>query len=241
MKYSCRGFPLTLTPRDSLPAGGRSLSATTSPVTEPSTANSPTAEATDFPARVGVLAWATETDAPHDPRSAYVETFWLPLLGPSTTLLLRRLADGFDASPDGYECDTMALSREIGRGPRLNRKAPFVRTIDRCVKFGMADLSGDVLHVRRRLPMVSPRQLDRLSERLQRLHSEWTLRPEDDGAQRRTELVRAAHLARTLLALGESPATIERQLHRWHFPSGIAWHATQWAMTDDDLQVSTPS
>ena len=27
-----------------------------------------------------------------DPRSTYVETFWLGILGPSTTLLLRRIA-----------------------------------------------------------------------------------------------------------------------------------------------------
>jgi len=182
-----------------------------------------------------VLPWADRDGAPHDPRSAYVETFWLPLLGPSTTLLLRRFADGFDASPDGFECDTMALSREIGLGPRLHRKAPFVRTVERCVKFGMAELTGDVLQVRRRLPMVSPRQLQRLSERLQQLHSEWTLSPDGDGAQRRTELVRAAHLARTLLALGESPDAIERQLHAWHFPTGVAWHAIQWAQTDEPV------
>ena len=28
----------------------------------------------------------------HDPRSAYVETFWLPTLGPTALLLLRHLA-----------------------------------------------------------------------------------------------------------------------------------------------------
>ena len=27
----------------------------------------------------------------HDPRSSYVETYWLGILGPSTTWLLRRL------------------------------------------------------------------------------------------------------------------------------------------------------
>ena len=35
-----------------------------------------------------------------DPRSSYVETYWLGTLGPSTTWLLRRIAHGFDARAD---------------------------------------------------------------------------------------------------------------------------------------------
>ncbi len=35
----------------------------------------------------------------HDPRSRYVETFWLPTLGPTALLLLRHLADRFDRNP----------------------------------------------------------------------------------------------------------------------------------------------
>ena len=34
-----------------------------------------------------------------DPRSSYVERFWLPILGPSTTWLLRRVAMAGAASP----------------------------------------------------------------------------------------------------------------------------------------------
>ena len=41
----------------------------------------------------------------HDPRSAYVEQFWLSVLGPTATWLLRRLVAGFDHHPDGYELD----------------------------------------------------------------------------------------------------------------------------------------
>src|SRR6187399_2652384 len=38
----------------------------------------------------------------YDPRSAYVERFWLGVLGPSATWLLRRLARGLDSHPDGF-------------------------------------------------------------------------------------------------------------------------------------------
>jgi len=176
----------------------------------------------------GVLPWLDPQidDTAHDPRSAYVETFWLPILGPSSTLLLRRLADEFDASPEGFEIDCGSLSREIGLGPRLHRNGAFARTLDRCAKFNMVQIDGPVLYVRRRIPSISTGQAARLSQRLQALHHSWTIDPADDGAKRRTELVRATHLARTLLALGENTHDAERQLHQWHFHPSIAWHGT---------------
>ena len=78
------------------------------------------------------------------------------------------------------------------------------------------------------------RQVKRLGPRLQALHHSWTIDPADDGARHRTEMVRATHLARTLLALGEATHEAERQLHQWHFHPSIAWHAVQWALTDPD-------
>jgi len=188
----------------------------------------------DLPQRFGVLAWLDpeRDEQGHDPRSAYVETFWLPVVGPSTTLLLRRLADEFDAEPDGFEIEAGVLSREIGLGARTDRRGAFAKTLQRCAKFHMLQQRGDVLYVRRRIPPLSHRQVKRLGSRLQILHGSWTIDPDDDGAERRTELVRATHLARTLLALGEAQHDAERQLHQWHFHPSIAWHAVQWALTD---------
>jgi len=188
----------------------------------------------DLPERFGVIPWQDpeQDNTGHDPRSAYVETFWLPVVGPSTTLLLRRLADEFDAEPNGFEIEASVLSREIGLGGRVDRRGAFARTIERCEKFHMVQRQGDLLHVRRRIPPLSSRQVKRLGTRLQVLHGSWTIDPQDDGAQRRTEMVRAAHLARTLLALGEATHDAERQLHQWHFHPSIAWHAVQWALTD---------
>lgn len=201
-------------------------------MTAPTTALTTSADA--LPDRLGVLPWPDEDEgAGHDPRSAYVETFWLPLLGPSTTLLMRRLADELDAAPDGFEIETVVLSRDIGLGPRLTRRSPFARTIERCTKFHLAKLDGPVLFVRRRVPRLSAKQAGRLSPRMCRLHEQWSIDAASDGAQRRSEMVRATHLARTLLALGEAPHDIERQLERWKFPPAIAWHAVQWAESGD--------
>ena len=56
----------------------------------------------------------------HDPRSLYVETFWLPTLGPTAVLLLRHLAAKFDESPKGIELPVADTSQAlgVGQGPR---------------------------------------------------------------------------------------------------------------------------
>ena len=53
-------------------------------------------------------------DHGHDPRSAYVERFWLGVLGPTATWVLRRLARGLDAEPAGYCVDLVATARTMG-------------------------------------------------------------------------------------------------------------------------------
>ncbi len=49
----------------------------------------------------------------HDPRSLYVERFWLGILGPSTTWLLRHLASGLDASPGGFDLDLAQTAQAL--------------------------------------------------------------------------------------------------------------------------------
>ena len=57
-----------------------------------------------------VLPWHDALIDPigFDPRSAYVEQFWLGILGPSTVWLLRRIASGFDHFYDAQ--DSAALT-----------------------------------------------------------------------------------------------------------------------------------
>src|SRR5437868_13925243 len=61
----------------------------------------------------------------HDPRSAYVERFWLGVLGPSAIWLLRRLAAGLDAEPAGFGLPPAETAQSIGLGS-AGRSAPFV-------------------------------------------------------------------------------------------------------------------
>src|SRR5690606_17111874 len=110
----------------------------------------------------------------HDPRSAYVEHFWLPILGPSTTLLLRRLAGVLDQQPEGTEVDLAVTAKALGLGTQGGKRSAFLRALDRSTQFGLAQQLGSTrLAVRRRVPPLTQRQVVRLPKALQAQHGEW--------------------------------------------------------------------
>src|SRR2546423_14431049 len=59
----------------------------------------------------------------HDPRSTYVERFWLPLLGPSSVVLLRRLAAELEDHPDEAAPPVEGAAPPLGRRPPRGRAA----------------------------------------------------------------------------------------------------------------------
>src|ERR1044072_761976 len=77
----------------------------------------------------------------HHPCSPYVEEFWLGVLGPSTTFLLRHLVTSLEAaaSDDGVELATAIAARRLGLGDKGGRHGPFLRSIGRLVQFELAD------------------------------------------------------------------------------------------------------
>jgi hypothetical protein len=164
-----------------------------------------------------------------DLRSTYVERFWLSTLGPSTTFLLRRVADGFDSSPDGFELDLADTAGALGLAARGGRHSPFMRALVRTTKFGLARLHGDDFEVRRKVPPLNLGQAARLPERLRAEHAAWQSsvpRPPAPGDQQR----RARRLALALLAAGDGHEAVERQLHHWQFHPAVAHDAVRWAL-----------
>lgn len=164
----------------------------------------------------------------HDPRSAYVERFWLGILGPSSTWLLRRLCDGLDACPGGYALDVETTAAALGLKASLDPSTPFGRSLERLVRFGMARRIGDgQMVVRRRIPPLTQRQVDRLHPALAAEHNRWAareLRDADQIAERR-----ARRLAMSLVELGEELADVEAQLLRWRYSPALATAASRWA------------
>jgi hypothetical protein len=165
----------------------------------------------------------------HDPRSSYVEKFWLGVLGPSTTWLLRRMAAGFEASPAGFDLPLADTARSLGLGGE-GRHSPFFRALARCCQFEVAMPADDgVLAVRRKLPPLNRRQLARLPESVQAEHEAWhngdLARPDIDKLRQR-----ARRLALSLLELGEDAESTERQLLRWRFHPALCHESTNWAL-----------
>lgn len=164
-----------------------------------------------------------------DPRSAYVERFWLPLLGPTSTWLLRRFAVEFDRQPDGFSLETEEAARSIGIGTKGGRSGPFHRAIDRCVRFGCIQHSDHgILAVRRRMPPLSGAQVQRLPRRLRDGHDEWQRERRRRGPNPADD-AHATRLARSLLDVGASAADVEDQLRRWGFDDTAARRALRAA------------
>ena len=174
-----------------------------------------------------------------DPRSAYVERFWLGVIGPSTTWLLRRIAAGFDASPDGFPMPMGETARALGLGERGGRNSPFLRTLNRMVQFDLARVGGPAeIHVVRRLPPLSRRHTARLSPALQEAHQRWQEAQVDtvpgEGDRRRSR-----QLALSLMELGEGAEEVERQLVRWRYHPALAHEAMEWALDRHRQAVAT--
>lgn len=166
-----------------------------------------------------------------DPRSAYVERFWLSLLGPTSVFVMRRFAHEFDSHPDGFSLDTEDCARSIGIGIRGGSKGPFHRSLDRCARFGLLRFDDHgVLAVRTRLPALSRNQVARLPWALRPLHEEWQ-REQADRVADHAAATHAARLARSLLDVGATPADVLEQLGRWRFDDDTARTALRAAVS----------
>ncbi|HEY5664850.1 MAG TPA: hypothetical protein VIS05_12540 [Ilumatobacter sp.] len=131
-----------------------------------------------FPSPATIRPWVDPVvDARgHDPRSAYVERYWLGVIGPTATWIMRRFADAFDAEPSGFTIDLEHAAACMGVSFANGRSSPFGKALHRCVMFGLAQPLSDGLAVRRRMPSVARRHLERLPADLRDSHDDWSRR-----------------------------------------------------------------
>jgi hypothetical protein len=110
----------------------------------------------------------------HPADSTYAELFWLPVLGPSATFLLRRLALILEHHPEGFSIDLFELSSELGLGRPASRHAALPRAIDRCIRFSMVKRLGEQrLDVRTMLGPLPPKRVEKLTPALRSFHARW--------------------------------------------------------------------
>jgi hypothetical protein len=146
-------------------------------------------------------------DHGHDPRSRYVEQFWLGVLGPTATWFLRRAAGLLDRYPDGVDIDLAHTAASMGLSFAPGKATPFARALQRCVMFGVAHQAPGALAVRRRLPPVSARHLRRLPEDVVADHEAWRT-----TTVHLDELSRAHHIALAMLEAGDEAQLVEHRL-----------------------------
>lgn len=103
-------------------------------------------------------------------RGPYVEEYWLGILGPTSTWLLRRLDAALASNDDGVTLDLATLAGSLGLNFEPGQSGPFGRAVQRCVIFGLAQPVGARLAVRRSAPPLSARQVSRLPLALQEGH-----------------------------------------------------------------------
>lgn len=103
--------------------------------------------------------------------SEYVESYWLPRLGPSAYVLLRRL-DRL-VPRDSWQSVAVAslyLAQCVGLGGKLGPNASLARTIERLERFDAVKRRDELLLVRTELPTLPPREVCNLPSTLRRLH-----------------------------------------------------------------------
>jgi hypothetical protein len=107
----------------------------------------------------------------HKPGTLCVETVWLGVLGPSTTLCWSRLR--IASARPGTAVDATDLAVSLGLSAELGRNAPITKTFNRMIMFGVAHRPDDTLAVRRFLPDVPQRMTGRLSYTARLAHQRW--------------------------------------------------------------------
>jgi len=101
----------------------------------------------------------------------YVEQCWGPVIGPSATLLLRRMPTLWtERVPATITHEELARSLGLGAGTGTNSR--LVHAIDRAVRFGFATWhdEGRSLDVRLKAPGLDPHRLQRLPEWTRQAH-----------------------------------------------------------------------
>jgi hypothetical protein len=199
----------------------------------PSTTDGPT---------LHIVEWVDPVADPHGmhPCSRYVELYWLGIVGPSTTWLLRRLTYGLEVHGDGFDLHLPETARALGLGDKMGKNSPFRRALARLITFELARPHGPGgLAVRQHIPPLPLRHLSRLPESLQRSHRRWLAeqRLSEPEQMRR----RASRLAAGLADAGHDRASIERRLASWHFHPAVAFAAASEAVATGGGQPGSAS
>ncbi len=136
----------------------------------------PYASPVEVPAELIVVAYPDEVVEAHGfgPDDPYIDECVVAIIGPSATLMWRRLARLVIAAGDeSVSVDIPDLFACLGLSEHLGKNSAGARTVARIISFGLAypaGRSGQVLAVRRALVPWGGRQAERLPASARRYH-----------------------------------------------------------------------
>lgn len=156
-----------------------------------------------IPTPARIVAWDDPMvdERGHDPRSAYAERYWLPVVGPTAMWIMRRFADRFDTEPTGFSINLHHTATAMGVSFKKGPNSPFGKSLHRCVMFGLAQPMAGGFAVRRRFPSVARRHIARLPADVQADHDAWA---------RNTLALDRRDLEQRLIAAGVPPLVATR-------------------------------
>lgn len=163
----------------------------------------------------------------YDPRSSYVENYWLPFLGPSTIFLLRRVIETLQTQPHGFAIDINTLSAMLGLGENTGKNSSIQKTLNRILIFELGRIMpSGALSIRLKMPPLPQRYIDRLVPPLKtRLSAEVDSESNSPIGAIRS---RARSLALSLANLGHDRLGIENQLLNWRFHPSVCYETLNW-------------
>ena len=103
-----------------------------------------------------------------------------------------------------------------------------MRSLNRCVLFGVSQPTDGGLAVRRRVPPVATRHLMRMPPHLRQAHEQWSLPTTRISL---ADLERARVLAEAMVETGDDPDAVERQLLALGVAPAAAIEATSLAIS----------
>lgn len=122
-----------------------------------------------LPKTLSVRSFIDDGDGQHDIRGGYVESFWLPTVGPSAFVTARRLALRLQRRPE-IAVNVDELGAELGLTGSSRRGGGVTRiehALLRLERFDLASWDGRSLYrLRLRWPTLSEQQAARLPEAL---------------------------------------------------------------------------
>ncbi len=132
---------------------------------------------TDLPPTITLVAWDDPLVEAHGfgPHSAYTETVWLSVLGPTASWLYRKVAVLLELGLDGIEIDLADLALGLGLGAGTGRKSMISKALSRLVGFDVARWRPDgAFAVRRALAPITEHRAARLPASVRRFHEQHT-------------------------------------------------------------------